>query len=69
MQRYKLNMRSGSYVEGDVYGIQPVYRQQVVPGQTVNLSAEVSIKTAALTQNMTTPALASTWFFYAPPRS
>ena len=68
MQRYKLNMRGGSYVEGDVYGIQPIYRQQVVPGQTVNMSCEVSIKTAALTKNVSTPALASAWFFYVPHR-
>ncbi len=68
MQRYKLNLRSGFYNEGNIYKAIPVYRQQVVPGQTVNIDAQVSIKTAALTKNVTTPCLMSVWFFYVPHR-
>jgi hypothetical protein len=68
MQRHKLNLQSGFYNEADVYKPVPVYRQQVVPGQTVNIDAQVSIKSAALTKNVTTPALCSVWFFYVPHR-
>ena len=68
MQRYKLNLRSGFYNQEDVYQAVPVYRQQVVPGQTIKMDAEVSIKTAALTKNVTTPSLMSVWFFYVPHR-
>ena len=57
MQRYKLNLRSGFYNQEDVYQAVPVYRQQVVPGQTIKMDAEVSIKTAALTKNVTTPSI------------
>jgi hypothetical protein len=39
-----------------------------VPGQTVNIDAQVSIKTAAFTKNVTTPSLMSVWFFYVPHR-
>lgn len=68
MQRYNLNLKGGTYTEGSVYRLNPIFRQQVVPGQTVNLDFEVSLKTAAMTQNLTTPCLMSVWFFYVPHR-
>jgi hypothetical protein len=68
MQRYKLNLKSGTYTEGDAYRLQPIYRQQVVPGQTCNMDAQVSLKSAAFTRSVTTPALMSVWFFYVPHR-
>lgn len=68
MQRYKLNLKSGTYTEGLTYELNPIYRQQVVPGQTLNLDCEVSLKTAALTKNISTPAIMSMWFFYVPHR-
>ena len=68
MQRYKLNLKSGTYTQDDAYKLIPIYRQQVVPGQTVDIDAQVSIKTASFTQLVTTPALASVWFFYMPHR-
>ena len=68
MQRYKLNLKGGVYTEGEVYKATPIFRQQVVPGQTVNLAFEASIKTSALTKNITTPCMMSVWFFYVPHR-
>ena len=68
MQRYNLNLKGGTYTESPMYTLTPIYRQQVVPGQTVDLDVELSAKTAALTQNVTTPALVSMWFFYVPHR-
>lgn len=68
MQRYNLNLKSGTYTQGDCYKLIPIYRQQVVPGQTINLDAEVSMKSAAFTQNVTTPSIMSVWFFYVPHR-
>ena len=68
MQRYSLNNKGGTYTQGSCYTALPIYRQQVVPGQTVNLDAEISIKTAAFTTNLTTPCVMSTWFFYVPHR-
>lgn len=68
MQRYSLNLKGGNYAEGNVYRLLPIFRQQVVPGQTVNLDFEVSLKTAAMTKNLTTPCLMSVWFFYVPHR-
>lgn len=61
-------MKSGSYTQADAYELIPVYRQQVVPGQTVDIDAQVSLKTASFTKLVTTPALASVWFFYVPHR-
>ena len=66
MQRYKLNLMSGTYTQGMCYRFIPFYRQQVVPGQTINLESQVSLKTAAFTKNITTPCLMSTWYFYIP---
>lgn len=68
MQRYNLKMQGGNYTEGEVYSLNPIFRQQVVPGQTVNLDFEVSLKTAAFTQQVTTPCMMSVWFFYVPHR-
>ena len=68
MQRYKLNLKSGTYTEGDAYKLNPIFRQQVVPGQTVNMDAQVSLKSAAFTKSVTTPAIMSMWFFYVPHR-
>ena len=61
-------MKSGTYTQADAYELIPIYRQQVVPGQTINLDAQVSIKTASFTKLVTTPALMSVWFFYVPHR-
>jgi hypothetical protein len=68
MQRYNLNLKGGSYTAGTTYTLMPILRQQVVPGQTVNMEVQVSLKTAAFTQNVSTPCLMSTWFFYVPHR-
>lgn len=68
MQRYNLNMKSGTYTQSNAYNLVPIYRQQVVPGQTIDLDAQVSMKTASFTKLLTTPALASIWFFYVPHR-
>lgn len=68
MQRYNLNLKSGTYTQGNVYTVQPIYRQQVVPGQTIDLDIQMSGKTAAFTQNISTPAMVSMWFFYVPHR-
>jgi len=68
MQRYNLNYKGGTYTEGQCYRLQPIFRQQVVPGQTVNIDAQVSLKTAVLTKNVTTPCMMSVWFFYVPHR-
>jgi hypothetical protein len=68
MQRYKLNIKGGTYTESNAYELVPIFRQQVVPGQTVNISAEVNVKSAAFNQNVSTPALGSMWFFYVPHR-
>ena len=68
MQRYNLNLKGGTYTEGSIYKLNPIFRQQVVPGQTVNLDFEVNLKTASLTKNVTTPTLMSVWFFYVPHR-
>ena len=57
MQRYSLNLKGGTYTQGDTYKALPILRQQVVPGQTVNIDADVSLKTAAYTKNLTTPAI------------
>ena len=62
MQRYKLNLQGGTYNEANAYQAVPIYRQQVVPGQTADIQAQVNIKTAAFTKNLTTPALCSVWF-------
>lgn len=68
MQRYNLNLKGGTYTQGDTYAALPIYRQQVVPGQTVNIEADVNLKTAAYLANLTTPSLMSVWFFYVPHR-
>lgn len=68
MQRYNLNLKGGSYTEADTYDIVPIYRQQVVPGQTVSVDAQINLKTTSLTKTVTTPSLASVWFFYVPHR-
>ena len=68
MQRYNLNLKGGSYTQSSVYTLVPIVRQQVVPGQTVNMEVQTSLKTAALTKNVSTPALMSMWFFYVPHR-
>ena len=49
MQRYSLNLKGGTYTEGDTYSLNPIFRQQVVPGQTVNIDFESSFKLAILT--------------------
>jgi hypothetical protein len=68
MQRYSLNLKGGTYTEGGTYNLNPIFRQQVVPGQTVNLDFECSLKTAAFTKNLSTPCIMSVWFFYVPHR-
>ena len=68
MQRYNLNLKGGTYTQGNTYTALPIYRQQVVPGQTVNIEADVNVKTAAYLNNLTTPSLMSVWFFYVPHR-
>jgi hypothetical protein len=68
MQRYSLNLKGGTYTEGGTYQLSPIFRQQVVPGQTVNLDFECSLKTAAFTKNISTPCIMSVWFFYVPHR-
>ena len=49
MQRYKLNLKGGTYTEGNVYTLNPIFRQQVVPGQTVNLKSWAMLPAAAAT--------------------
>ena len=68
MQRYSLNLKGGTYTEGGTYSLNPIFRQQVVPGQTVNIDFESSLKTAAFTKNLSTPCIMSVWFFYVPHR-
>jgi hypothetical protein len=68
MQRYSLNLKGGTYTEGGTYNLNPIFRQQVVPGQTVNIDFESSLKTSAFTKNITTPCIMSVWFFYVPHR-
>ena len=68
MQRYSLNLKGGTYTQGDTYKALPILRQQVVPGQTVNIDAEVSLKTAAYSANLSTPCMMSVWYFYVPHR-
>ena len=68
MQRYSLNLKGGTYTEGGTYQLNPIFRQQVVPGQTVNIDFESSLKTAAFTKNLSTPCIMSVWFFYVPHR-
>ena len=68
MQRYSLNLKGGTYTEGGTYNLNPIFRQQVVPGQTVNLDFECSLKTASFTKNLSTPCIMSVWFFYVPHR-
>lgn len=68
MQRYNVNLKGGTYAQGLTYRAIPIMRQQVVPGQTVNLACEVSLKSAALNRNITTPSIMSMWFFYVPHR-
>ena len=68
MQRYSLNLKGGTYTEGSTYNLNPIFRQQVVPGQTVNIDFESSLKTAAFTKNLSTPCIMSVWFFYVPHR-
>jgi hypothetical protein len=68
MQRYNLNLKGGTYTQQDCYRLTPIYRQQVVPGTTANIDAQVNLKTASFTKLVTTPCLASVWFFYVPHR-
>jgi hypothetical protein len=68
MQRYNLNLKGGTYTQQDCYRLTPIYRQQVVPGTTANIDAQVNLKTASFTKLITTPCLASVWFFYVPHR-
>ena len=68
MQRYSLNMKGGTYNEDKSYKLTPIYRQQVVPGTTVDIDAMMNCKSSALTKLITTPALVSMWFFYVPHR-
>ena len=68
MQRYSLNLKGGTYTEGGTYNLNPIFRQQVVPGQTVNIDFESSLKTAAFSKNLSTPCIMSVWFFYVPHR-
>jgi sarcosine oxidase delta subunit len=68
MQRYNLNLKGGTYTQQDCYRLTPIYRQQVVPGSTVNIDAQINMKTASFTKLVTTPCLASVWFFYVPHR-
>ena len=68
MQRYTLNMKGGTYNEERSYKLTPIYRQQVVPGTTVDIDAMMNMKSTALTKLITTPALVSMWFFYVPHR-
>jgi hypothetical protein len=68
MQRYSLNLKGGTYTEGGTYNLNPIFRQQVVPGQTLNLDFESSLKTAAFSKNLSTPCIMSVWFFYVPHR-
>jgi len=68
MQRYSLNLKGGTYTEGGTYNLNPIFRQQVVPGQTVNIDFESSLKSAAFTKNLSTPCIMSVWFFYVPHR-
>ena len=68
MQRYSLNLKGGTYNEQRSYNLTPIYRQQVVPGQTSSIDAMVNIKSSSLTKLVTTPSLCSVWFFYVPHR-
>ena len=68
MQRYSLNLKGGTYNEQRSYYLTPIYRQQVVPGQTSSIDAMVNIKSSSLTKLVTTPSLCSIWFFYVPHR-
>jgi len=68
MQRYSQNLKGGTYTEGETYKLNPIFWQQVVPGQTVNIDFESSLKTAAFTKNLSVPCIMSVWFFYVPHR-
>jgi len=68
MQRYSLNLKGGTYTQGDTYKALPIMRQQVVPGQTLNIDADISLKSAAYSTNLSTPCMMSVWYFYVPHR-
>ncbi len=68
MQRYNNSQRFNIYNEGRIHRALPCFRQQVVPGQTVNLDASIHLETAPFTKNVLSPSLMSVWFFYVPHR-
>lgn len=61
-------MRFNSYNEGSFSRLLPVFRQDVVPGQSVELSGSVAFETPAFLQNVMTGGMANVYAFYVPYR-
>jgi len=68
MKLHNLSRRDRFYNEGGVYKLIPVYRAQVVPGQSVHIRSRVKVQTGTFTKNILSDALASVFFFYVPHR-
>ena len=54
--------------EGGGYELIPIYRREVVPGQSLNIRGSVKMQTAAFTENLLSGALLEAQFFYVPNR-
>ena len=68
MQRYPLNKYDRFYNEGEVYQAVPIHRSLVVPGQTLNVEANVKFQSAAFSANVLSNAFFEVEWFYCPIR-
>lgn len=63
-----MTFRFNTYTEGLFYRLSPVYRQAVVPGQSVALDVRTEFETPAFLQNVMNPGVMQLFAFYTPYR-
>ena len=68
MLRKSFSLMDHFYQEGRVYEALPTYRRAVTAGQTVNLSAEITMQSGKFTNNAMTGGLFAHYFFFVPNR-
>lgn len=68
VRRYPLSFRGRFYQEQDFNKLVPVWRQAVVPGQTVNLNVQCRVISASFVKQSLAPLIVDLAFFYVPYR-
>ena len=67
-QRMTRTPRDRTYNQGNTHNLVPVFRREVIPGQSIDTVINSKFQTAAFTKNVLTPGLAGLELFYVPHR-